>query len=110
MVPIGRALGLLVLGGRAGLASATFMAPGGDILGWSRLPSARCALCHVALPARASSSQDQHAWTPATYAGMLLQRLSLHDELPQMQIVQLDGLTPTPDDIQMINTPGDGSV
>src|SRR5258706_16266550 len=108
MVPIGRALGLLVLGGRAGLASATFMAPGGDILGWSRLPSARCALCHVALPARASSRQDQHAWTPATYAGVLLQRLSLDDELGQMQMVQFGGLPPPPEAFPMFNAQGAG--
>ncbi len=110
MVRPGLALGLLVLGARASFASATFMAPGGDIRGWSQLPSARCALCHVALPPRASSGQDQHAWTAATYAGVLLQRLSLDDELGQMQMVQFEGLTPTPDAIQMINAQGAGGV
>jgi beta-N-acetylhexosaminidase len=110
MVRLGLALGLLVLGVRANLASVTFMAPGGDIRGWSQLPSARCALCHVALPAHVSSSHNQRAWTPATYAGVLLQRLTLDDELGQMQMVQFDGLVPTPDAIQMINAEGAGGM
>src|SRR5258707_11649288 len=68
---LGLALGLLVLGARASFASATFMAPGADIRGWSQLPSARCALGHVGLPPRAGSGRDQTAWQAPTGPGGL---------------------------------------
>jgi len=38
MVRLALILGLVALGVRAGLASATFMSPGGAILGWSDRP------------------------------------------------------------------------
>ena len=96
---------------RAGLASASFMAPGGDIAGWSRLPVAHCALCapsntagHAAQPAHAQPP------TPAEYAATLADRLSLDDALGQMMMVQFTGLEPTPDVIQMVNQQGAGGV
>ena len=96
---------------RAGLASASFMAPGGDIAGWSRLPVARCSLCqpsttagHAAQPAQARPP------TPAEYAATLADRLSLDDALDQMMMVQFTGLEPTPDVIQMVNQQGAGGV
>jgi len=96
---------------RPGLASASFMAPGGDIAGWSRLPVARCSLCqpsttagHAAQPAQARPP------TPAEYAATLADRLSLDDALDQMMMVQFTGLEPTPDVIQMVNQQGAGGV
>ncbi len=100
------ALGLVVLGVRAGLASSAFMAPGGDILGWSRLPQTTCKLCHAPQPTQVPG----HPLTPAEYAALLLPQLSLDDELGQMMIVQFIGLEPTPDAVQMINAQGAGGV
>lgn len=110
LVRLGLALGLLVLGVRAGLASAPFMAPGGDIVGWSRLPPARCVLCNVAVPPQTATGPTHHTLTPEDYAALLLQHMALDDELGQMQMVQFVGLTPTPDAIQMINAQGAGGV
>ena len=104
------AVGLVLLGARAALASAPFMAPGGDITGWSLLPPVRCELCNIALPPQAVVTSKQHSWTPKEYAAVLTQHLSLDDELGQMQIVQFVGLAPTPDAIQMINAQGAGGV
>ncbi len=106
------ALGLVLLGVRATFASVSFMAPGGDIVGWSRLPAVRCALCNVAVPrqAQAKSGTQQQSWTPTAYAALLTQHLSLDDELGQMQMVQFVGLAPTPDAIEMISSQGAGGV
>lgn len=106
---LGLVVGLLVLGARAGLASMPFMAPGGDIFGWSRLPVARCTLCDVRLP-QSTTANQQHIWTPAEYAALLTQHMTLDDELGQMQMVQFVGLAPTPDAIEMISQQGAGGV
>jgi beta-N-acetylhexosaminidase len=98
-------IGLIVLGVRAGIASAAFMAPGGDILGWSRLPTAQCVLCHLPQPTAA-----QKPLTPEQYAATLLPHLTLDQKLGQMMIVQFVGLQPTPDAVQMINAQGAGGV
>ncbi|HLW02053.1 MAG TPA: glycoside hydrolase family 3 N-terminal domain-containing protein [Ktedonobacterales bacterium] len=98
-------LGLIVLGVRAGIASAAFMAPGGDILGWSRLPVVQCVLCHLPQP-----TTTQKPLTPEQYAAALLPHLTLDQKLGQMMIVQFAGLQPTPDAVQMINTQGAGGV
>ncbi len=95
---------LIALGVRAGIASAAFMAPGGDILGWSRIPVAQCALCHL------PQSTATQKLTPEQYAATLLPRLTLDQKLGQMMIVQFAGLQPTPDAIQMINAQGAGGV
>ncbi len=96
---------------RAGLASAAFMAPGGEIAGWSRLPVARCALCAPSNTAgRAARPAQAQPPTPAEYAATLADRLSLDDALGQMMLVQFTGLEPTPDVIQMVNQQGAGGV
>jgi beta-N-acetylhexosaminidase len=100
------AAGLALLGVRAGLASATFMAPGGAIIGWSRLPSTRCAFCGVAHVA----AELKHPLTAPEYAAILTQHMSLDDELGQMMMVQFVGLSATPDVIQMINAQSAGGV
>lgn len=109
LVRLGLVVGLLVLALRAGLASAPFMAPGGDIFGWSRLPPAHCTLCNVRLP-QSTTANQQRVWTPAEYAALLTQYMTLDDELGQMQMVQFVGLAPTPDAIQMISEQGAGGV
>ncbi len=98
-------LGLIVLGVRAGIASAAFMKPGGDILGWSQLPVVQCVLCHLPQP-----TANQKPLTPEQYAATLLPRLTLDQKLGQMMIVQFSGLQPTPDAVQMITTQSAGGV
>ncbi len=102
--------GLLLLGTRAALASATFMAPGGAILGWSDLPVVRCTFCHV--PTRIAQANQTPAppLTAEAYAAQLTQQLSLDDELGQMMLVQISGQNVTPDAVQMINAQGAGGV
>lgn len=109
LVRAGLVLGLVVLAIRAGLASAPFMAPGGAIFGWSRVPQARCTLCNVPLPQSTATTQ-QHPWTPQEYAALLTQHMGLDDQLGQMMMVQFVGTAPTPDAIEMINAQGAGGV
>jgi beta-N-acetylhexosaminidase len=102
---------VLAVAVRAGLASASFMAPGGDIAGWSRLPVAHCTLCQPSNTAgRAAQPAQTRPPTPAEYAATLADRLSLDDALGQMMMVQFTGLEPTPDVIQMVNQQGAGGV
>jgi beta-N-acetylhexosaminidase len=99
---------VLAIGIRAQLASAAFMLPGGDILGWSRLPTTRCTLCNVRVPT--PSTAHAQALTPAQYAALLTQHLSLSDELGQLMMVQLSGTDVSADAVQMINTQGAGGI
>jgi beta-N-acetylhexosaminidase len=99
--------GLVLIAVRGALASAGFMQPGGDIVGWSRLPVAHCTLCNITPPAPTDAQQPV---TPAAYAAVLVQHMSLNDELGQMMIVQFQGLAPSPDAVQMINVQGAGGV
>ncbi len=107
MVRVALVLGLVVLGIRAGTASASFMTPGGDIVGWSRLPVAHCSLCTVAQP---NATSQSHPLTPPEYAALLTQHMTLDDELGQMMLVQFVGHDVTPDAVQMINAQGAGGV
>ncbi len=101
---------LAVLGVRAGLASVAFMAPGGDILGWSTLPKAHCTFCNVPVPTAQPNQPKAQPLTVQQYAALLTQQLSLNDELGQMMMVQLVGQDLTPDAIQMINAQGAGGI
>jgi len=101
-------LGLVVLGVRAGFASAAFMLPGGGILGWSQLPQAHCLLCHPPQPT--GSAQAGHPLTPAEYAAMLVPRLTLDEEVGQLMLVDFVGTTVNPDTVQMINAEGASGV
>jgi beta-N-acetylhexosaminidase len=102
-------IGLVLLGIRAALASATFMSPGGAILGWSGQPAERCAFCNVRLPT-ASANATQSPLTPEQYAMVLTKQLSLDDELGQLMMVQISGQDLTPDAVQMLNAEGAGGV
>ena len=102
--------GLLLLGTRAALASATFMAPGGAILGWSDLPVVRCTFCHVPTQTAQANQTPAPPLTAEAYAAQLTQQLSLDDELGQMMLVQISGQNVTPDAVQMINAQGAGGV
>ncbi len=99
---------------RAGLASATFMAPGGSILGWSRIPQTHCALCNIPLPTpSATTTPDATPAPPPTpdeYARTLVQHLTLDQELEQMQMVGFDGTTATPDLMRMVGEQYAGGV
>lgn len=100
--------GLVLLGVRAALASVTFMAPGGAILGWSDQPVVHCTLCNVPVP---PESPDQtQPLTPEAYAEILTHRLSLDEELGQLMMVQLAGQDISPDAVQMINAQGAGGI
>ncbi len=102
-------LGLILLALRAGLASATLMAPGGEILGWSQVPVAHCALCQLPVTPTGQNGQSPRL-TPAQYAALLVQHLSLDDQLGQLLLVQFAGRDATPDAIRMVNTQGVGAV
>ncbi len=102
-------LGLTLLAVRAGLASASLMAPGGEILGWSRVPMAHCTLCQVP-PTVAAQNGGKHGLTPMQYAGVLVQRLPLDQQLGQLLLVQFPGRDATPDAVQMVNAQGVGAV
>ena len=102
--------GLLLLGARAALASATFMAPGGAILGWSDLPVVRCTFCHLPTATAQANQTPAPPLTAEAYAAQLTQQLSLDDELGQMMLVQISGQNVTPDAVQMINAQGAGGV
>lgn len=106
MMRLALVVGLIALGVRAGLASAAFMAPGGAILGWSDLPTVRCALCGVPT----ERPNQTHPLTPESYAALLTQHLSLDDELGQLMMVQISGQDLSPDAIQMINAQGAGGI
>lgn len=99
-------VGLVLLGVRAAIASATFMAPGGAILGWSTQQTATCTLCNVTIP----KATPGHSLTPEEYAGILTSRLSLDQELGQMMMVQVSGQGLSPDAIQMVNAQGAGGI
>jgi beta-N-acetylhexosaminidase len=110
MVRLALILGLVALGVRAGLASATFMSPGGAILGWSDRPVVHCALCGVAVPTARPNQPTPAPLTPASYAALLTKHLSLDDELGQMMMVQIAGQALSPDAVQMITTEGAGGI
>lgn len=99
---------LLLLGVRAAVASAAFMAPGGAILGWSVLPQAHCTFCGITMPTPPAGQTRPP--TAESYAALLTQRLSLDDELGQLMMVQISGQDLTPDAIQMIDTQGAGGI
>jgi beta-N-acetylhexosaminidase len=101
---------LVLVGLRAQLASVAFMLPGGSILGWSKLPPARCTFCTVQIPAATDGSSRPRALTPSEYAALLTQRLSLDDELGQMMMVQISGQDVTPDAVQMLSSQGAGGI
>ncbi len=107
VVRVALLVGLVALAVRAANASATFMEPGGYILGWSQLPSAHCVLCHLPQPTRKPGDQPI---TPEEYASLILPQMTLDEKLGQMMIVQFTGLQPTPDAVQMINAQGAGGV
>lgn len=92
------ALGVLLLGVRAASASASFMQPGGGIIGWSVLPPAPPPL--VILPPPTTSAQ--HQLTPSEYALWLAQHMSLDDELGQMIMIQYLDASVSPDLTKMI--------
>jgi beta-N-acetylhexosaminidase len=92
---------LCALGIRAGLASLGFMAPGGEIVGWSRQP-----VVHHLNPAPHVTQQ----LTPDEYASLLVTQMSLNDKLGQMMIVQFSGTDLNPDLVNMIATQGAGGV
>lgn len=110
MVRLALILGLVALGVRAGLASATFMSPGGAILGWSDRTVVHCALCGVAVPTARPNQTTPSPLTPASYAALLTKHLSLDDELGQMMMVQITGQALSPDAVQMITTQGAGGI
>jgi beta-N-acetylhexosaminidase len=108
MIRLALVTGLVVLGVRAGLASATFMVPGGAILGWSDRPILHCTLCGVSVPTAQPNQNDP--LTPESYAALLTRHLSLDDELGQMMMVQIAGHALSPDAVQMITTQGAGGI
>jgi beta-N-acetylhexosaminidase len=92
---------LVILGVRAGLASTALMVPGGAIVGWSQVPQARCVLCQVS---RSVPTSTTHTLTPADYAALLTQHLTLDEALGQMMVGQFAGQGITPDAIEMLTT------
>lgn len=103
---VGLALGLLLLGARAGYASLALMAPGGILQGWTITPPTVCALCGV----NPTVEPNAKPLTPSEYAALLTSKLSLNDELGQMMIVQYVGPGMTPDALQMVNQQNVGGV
>ncbi len=101
-------LGVIALAVRAGFASVAFMLPGGSILGWSQLPQAHCVLCH--LPQPTGTAQANHPLTPSQYAALLVQQLTLDQEVGQLMLAQFVGTTVNPDIVQMINAEGVSGV
>jgi beta-N-acetylhexosaminidase len=101
---------LLILGmlaARAGLASAGFMLPGGAIIGWSQITQTNCVLCHAP---KSVTNPAGHLLTPADYAALLTQRLTLDEALGQMMIGQFAGQNATPEAIEMLNAESLGGV
>ena len=104
---IALALGLLLLGARAGYASLALMAPGGNLLGWTITPPTVCKLCGI----NPSSGVDRGKnLTPSEYAALLTSKLSLNDKLGQMMIGQYVGPGVTPDALQMVNQQNVGGM
>jgi beta-N-acetylhexosaminidase len=99
-VRVALVIALCVLGARAGLASLAFMSPGGDIVGWSRLPVVHHLAPVTNLP----------QVTADEYAALLVSRLSLDDKLGQMMIVQFQGTDLNPDLVTMVASQGAGGV
>jgi beta-N-acetylhexosaminidase len=97
---------------RAGLASATFMSPGGGILGWTTIPRTTCAICDVPTPTFAApvGSSTPEPLTPDEYAATLVKHLTLDQELEQMQMVGFDGTSATPDLLRMVSEQYAGGV
>jgi beta-N-acetylhexosaminidase len=98
-------IGVCVLLIHAGLASAEFIQPGLGIPGWSFLDSAGCVACRVA-----NASDAQRALTPGEYAALLLQRMTLDEQLGQLIIVQFAGQDATPEALRMVTDQGVGGV
>jgi beta-N-acetylhexosaminidase len=97
---------LLLLVIRAGLTSATFMAPGGFILGWSQVSQTQCVLCQVpAAPSRAG-----HPLTASDYAAFLTEHLTLDQALGQLLLGQFAGQDATPEVIQMLTAQDLGGI
>lgn len=95
---------LIVIGIHAGLNSATFMAPGGAIIGWSQNAQSHCTLCHL------PQSLPNTTLTPASYAAFLTQHLTLDEALGQMMLGQFTGQNVTPEATQMLNNQSLGGV
>jgi beta-N-acetylhexosaminidase len=110
LVRLALLVALALLGVRAALASAAFMAPGGTILGWSQLPSAHCPFCAVRAALPQPNQPHVPPLTPESYAALLAQHLALDDELGQLMMVQIAGADLSPDTIQMVNAQGAGGI
>ncbi|HEX9067907.1 MAG TPA: glycoside hydrolase family 3 N-terminal domain-containing protein [Ktedonobacterales bacterium] len=95
---------LLALVGRAALASATFMNPGGEIIGWSKPIAKTCSLCVATLPVTTKQL------TPEEYAATIVSHMSLNDQLGQMMVMQFLGSYPSPDALRMVAEQGAGGV
>lgn len=100
------ALGVVLLGVRAASASASFMQPGGGILGWSVLPASQPSLIIQPPP----TTSTQHQLTPVEYGLWLAQHMSLDDELGQMIMIQYYESSVSPDVTKMIYTQHVGGV
>jgi beta-N-acetylhexosaminidase len=98
-------IGVCALIAHAGLASAQFIQPGLGIPGWSYVEQARCIACQVA-----NSPNAQHAMTADEYADLLLQRMTLDEQLGQLIIVQFAGQSTTPEALRMVTDQGVGGV
>jgi len=98
-------IGVCALIVHAELASAQFMQPGAGIPGWSFLDQARCITCQVA-----RSPDVQRALTPGAYADLLLQRMTLDEQLGQLIIVQFAGQDATPEALRMVAEQGVGGA
>jgi beta-N-acetylhexosaminidase len=108
LVRLALVAGLVVLGLRASDASLALMSPGGDIVGWSVLPTVTHPL-DIAPPPPQSIAKHQNL-TPAEYAAFLTQHLTLDDKLGQMIMIQFYDSAMTPDLTQMISQQRVGGV
>jgi beta-glucosidase-like glycosyl hydrolase len=95
---------LLLFGARAAYASLGLMSPGGNIVGWSRIPTVTHPF--VSVP----TTTTQRPLTASEYAALLVPKMSLDDELGQMMIVQFVGTDVNPDLVKMIGAQGAGGV
>jgi beta-N-acetylhexosaminidase len=98
-------IGVCALLVHAGVASAQFIQPGLGIPGWSFLDSAHCIACRVA-----NASNAQRTLTPTEYADLLVQRMTLDEQLGQLIIVQFAGQDATPEALRMVTDQGVGGV
>lgn len=96
------ALALLAL--RAGIASSAWMAPGGGILGWSVISKSTSPFEQVTPPASA------HKLTPSEYAALLVDHLTLDQEIGQLLLMELSYSQPTPTDDQMVSNQDVGGI